>query len=222
MLELGLAVKHLIPPNLCVTKRASQDWVSGQSELRLIRRLCSRNEYSIDFGANNGVYAWHLALWSAGVVAFEPQHSYASFLKPAFGSRVRVEEVSLSKMPGEAVLRVPLQDGENGHATIEPKNQLSGFACDTYTVPCRRLDSYSFGPEGLIKVDVEWHELAVLEGAEAILRRDLPNLIIEAEDRHRPGALNTVFGFLEAFGYNPHIWRRGALRDLSPPPTVAV
>lgn len=207
----GRAVKQMIPPYLRVTKRALQSWATGEPELRLIPRLCSRNEYSIDVGANNGVYTWHLARWSAGVVAFEPQPSHAKFLKRAFGRRVRVEQVALSKDAGEATLRVPLQDREDGRATIEPQNLLPQFACAEYTVPCRRLDSYEFGPVGLIKIDVEGHELDVLEGASEILERDHPNLIIEAEERHRIGALESVSVFLKQFGYRPFLFINGTL-----------
>jgi len=207
-------MKQMIPPYLRVTKRALQSWATGEPELRLVPRLCSRNEYSIDVGANNGVYTWHLARWSAGVVAFEPQPSHARFLKRAFGRRVRVEQVALSKDSGEATLRVPLQDREDGRATIEPKNLLPQFSCGEYKVLCRRLDTYEIGPVGLIKIDVEGHELAVLEGAEAILRRDLPNLIIEAEERHRPGALESVHSFLGALGYLAYCCRDRELRDL--------
>lgn len=208
-------LKRLIPPYLRVTKLALQAWANGEPELRLIPRLCSRDEWSVDVGANNGVYAWHLARLSAGVMAFEPQPSHAKFLEHAFGSRIRVEQVALSKEAGEAVLRVPKQEWEDGRATIEPQNQLSEFACTDYSVSCRRLDSYSFGPVGFIKIDVEGHELAVVEGAVAILRRDLPNLIVEAEERHRPGALDSIRSFLEALGYETFCWRGEALRSLA-------
>lgn len=201
-------------PYLRVTKRALQSWASGEPELRLVPRLCSRTEWSVDVGANKGVYVWHLARCSAGVMAFEPQPSHARFLKQAFGSRIRIEQVALSEEAGEAVLRVPQQDREDGRATIEPRNQLSHFRCDEYTVPCRRLDSYEIGPVGLIKIDVEGHELSVLKGASAIILRDRPNLVIEAEERHRPDALKSVCGFLERFGYRPFCWRSGALHGL--------
>ena len=208
------AAKQLISPYLRVTKRALQSWAKGEPELRLVPRLCSRDEWSVDVGANNGVYSWHLARWSAGVVAFEPQPSHARFLEKAFGSRVRVEQVALSNEAGEAVLRVPRREREDGRATIESENQLSEFECDEYTVPCRQLDSYEIGRVGLIKIDVEGHELSVLEGARALISRDLPNLIIEAEERHRHGALESVRGFLEAFGYQSFCWRSGALCSL--------
>ena len=59
-------MKQLIPPYLRVTKRAMQSWVSGEPELRLIRRLCSQNEYSIDVGANHGV--WKPDFWWRGAL----------------------------------------------------------------------------------------------------------------------------------------------------------
>ena len=207
------AVK-LIPPYLRVGKRAIHSWMRGEPELHLVPALCSRSEWSIDIGANNGVYAWHIARHSAGVIAFEPQPSHAGFLVQAFGPRVRVEQVALSDSTGEAVLRVPQETWEDGRATIEASNTLDRFTCAEYTVPRRRLDSYDLPPVGFMKIDVEGHELAVLGGAEAILRRDRPNLIIEAEERHRPGAVASVRDFLAALGYRAHVLRNGELSRL--------
>ncbi|MGO8126768.1 FkbM family methyltransferase, partial [Rhizobium ruizarguesonis] len=67
---------------------------------------------------------------------------------------------------------------------------LSTQNVEEISVPTRRLDSYQFGPLGFIKIDVEGHELKVLKGSQAILNRDHPNLLIEAEDRHRPEPTN--------------------------------
>lgn len=213
MIDQG--VKQLIPPYLRVRKRAFQSWMRGEPELHLVPALCTRTEWSIDVGANSGVYAWHLARHSAGVVAFEPQRSHALFLEQAFGSRIRVEQVALSDVAGEAVLRVPQETREDGRATIETSNPLDHFTCAEYTVPRRRLDSYDLGPVGFMKIDVEGHELSVLRGAEAILGRDRPNLIIEAEERHRPGALASVREFLSTFGYRAHVLRGGELSLLA-------
>ncbi|WP_246642623.1 FkbM family methyltransferase [Rhizobium croatiense] len=68
---------------------------------------------------------------------------------------------------------------------------------------------------GFIKIDVEGHELKVLKGAEAILSRDHPNLLIEAEDRHRPNAVASVIDYLTPFGYSVYCLKDRRLRSLS-------
>lgn len=155
-----------------------------------------------------------MARWSAGVIAFEPQPEHAHFLSRAFGRRVTVEQVALSDSEGEAVLRIPLAAFEDGCATIEPRNTLAGGAIREYAVRRRCLDSYDLPPVGVVKIDVEGHELAVLQGAKALLERDRPHLVIEAEERHCPGTLANVATFLWRFGYRPNVCRNGCLHPL--------
>jgi hypothetical protein len=65
----------------------------------------------------------------------------------------------------------------------------------------RRLDDFPPFDIGFMKIDVEGHELAVLQGAETQLRRSKPNLLVEASNEHRPDAVASVRGFLEPLGY---------------------
>lgn len=211
----GRKLKELLPPSLRVAFRALRSWRDGEPELHLLPQLCSRQLWSIDIGANNGVYSWHMARWSAGVIAFEPQPVHAGFLTRAFGRRVRVEPVALSDTAGEAQLRVPFARHQDGRATIEPQNPLSRDEVREYTVPRRRLDDYDLPGVGLIKIDVEGHELAVLKGARGILERDRPHLIIEAEERHRPDALRSICDFLAPYGYEHFAFQGGRLCSLA-------
>lgn len=208
------SVKALIPPSLRVAKRALGAWQQGEPELHLLPRLVVAGAAALDVGANGGVYAWHMARFTGTVVAFEPNPAHAAFLARAFGPRVRVEAVALSDRDGEAVLRVPLARFEDGRATIEAGNDLGQAEAESVTVRCRRLDGYAFGRVGLIKIDVEGHELAVLQGARALLARDRPNLIIEAEERHRAGTLAAVCRFLAGLGYRGHYLKDGRLHPL--------
>jgi hypothetical protein len=125
-----------------------------------------------------------------------------------------VEQVALSDVDGEVVLRVPSDRMQDGRATIEPTNALTALDVTEIVVPRRRLDSYSFAHVGLIKIDVEGHELAVLEGGRDLIARDRPTLIIEAEDRHRPGAVDGLMSFLASFGYRGHFLDGGRLLPL--------
>ena len=54
---------------------------------------------------------------------------------------------------------------------------------------------------GLIKIDVEGHELSVLNGAKNLLIRDRPTLLIEVEERHKRNAVIKVRKFLEELDY---------------------
>jgi hypothetical protein len=58
-----------------------------------------------------------------------------------------------------------------------------------------------------MKCDVEGHELAVLRGAEQTLRRCLPTILIEIEQRHQGGDIRETFAFLTDLGYGGHFLR---------------
>jgi hypothetical protein len=68
---------------------------------------------------------------------------------------------------------------------------------DKITVDTRALDSFRFEQVDYIKIDVEGHEMAVLEGARDTLGRCRPWLVVEALG----GEQEKVRAFLAALGY---------------------
>jgi hypothetical protein len=71
------------------------------------------------------------------------------------------------------------------------------------------------GPD-FIKIDVEGHELAVLEGARQTLQSRRPALLIEIEARHRPdGIVQPVFDLLHSQGYEGSFFLNGQRRPLA-------
>lgn len=68
-------------------------------------------------------------------------------------------------------------------------------------MPVRSLDSFSIrGPIGLLKVDVEGAEVAVLQGASALIREWSPDIVVEAGDA---AAFKSVADVLLNVGYVP-------------------
>ena len=86
-------------------------------------------------------------------------------------------------------------------------------------VACKPLDYYGLEDVGFLKIDVEGHELAVLRGATETISRSYPSILVEAEDRHRPGTVADVCEYLSLFGYGRMILRNGQLVELSRPDT---
>ena len=113
---------------------------------------------------------------------------------------VTVHNVALPNQNGMTTLRVPVRD--DGRSTIQTSNSLVGW--ETREIPVRmcRLNDFSALDIGFMKIDVEGHELAVLQGAERQLRTSKPNLLIEATNEHRPNAVASVWAFLEPLGYS--------------------
>lgn len=188
-------------------------------ELHLLPLLCDRDKVSIDIGASMGSYTVHLLGHSRRCVVFEPRPEAIAYLlqrlAPRPHRRLSVEPVALSDHAGEAQLRVVTED--KGRSTIEPVNTVEGAtSIECVTVPVRRLDDYAarLGPVGFIKIDVEGHEEAVLLGATALLERDHPALLIEIEERHKPGAIEAVRRHLGTLGYRGFFYRGGKLHPL--------
>ena len=189
------------------------------AELRLLRYLCDGNRASIDIGASAGGYTVHLLNHSTKCYAFEPRPDAGEYLNRLLTARphprLRVVTVALSDRTGEASLKVVTAD--TGRSTIEVANPVErAGAIEVLTVPTRRLDDYVeiMEPVGCIKIDVEGHEEAVLRGAASILLRDRPSLIIEIEERHKPGSLTAVRRYLGELGYRGFFFRGGRLHQI--------
>jgi hypothetical protein len=82
--------------------------------------------------------------------------------------------------------------------------------------PLDRLLSQDLSRLTFVKCDVEGHELAVLRGAERILREAHPALLVEIEQRHQgDGAgIERTFDHVLARGYVGYAVRERGLRPL--------
>lgn len=196
--------------------------VNYEREMELLDILCDPGATSVDVGAKLGMYTHRLLPQSKDVVAFEPIPVLVQLIERVFRRRpVRVMPCALSDSAGRTTMRVPF--GENGEvklgrSTIEPSNSLThdGVAhVDEIEVELRTLDECDLRGVGFIKVDVEGHELAVLRGGARTIEREHPNLLIEANDHHHPGAVESLRQLLGGWGYRGRFLHGDALVDLA-------
>jgi FkbM family methyltransferase len=177
---------------------------SAEIELSFLRRIVPQGAVAIDVGANCGLYTRELAQVSRCVHAFEPSHAMANVLRQTSAGNVRVHEVALSDREGYAELFVP--SGESGPvhglASIEPQSDLLSKPGLTTSVPTARLDDFVHDDVAFVKIDVEGHELSVLNGAAELIERSQPVFLVEAEDRHRTEATQSVFSFFQDRSYS--------------------
>lgn len=166
-------------------------------------RLADRDDVCLDVGANIGHMASALAVRAgpAGrVMAFEPSPRVLPLLQvnarlwadiPAMAP-VEVIGAACSAATGEARLALPTSTASNGLATLEPEVLVGDT--DVVAVATVRLDDVVAGPVGVLKIDVEGHELSVLEGAGRLLdRRQVRDIVFE-EHRQPPTAVTTLLG----------------------------
>jgi FkbM family methyltransferase len=173
---------------------------------------------AVDVGANVGKYAFRLARLTPTVHAFEPHLSLAKKIKRALPNNVVVYAVAASNETGRGALSFPIIAGGRSLALASlEESALDRVATpvETVTVPVSKLDDILAEPVGFIKIDVEGHELAVLEGARDVLIRDRPTILVEAEERHRANAVESVRAFLATLSYEGFFIRRRALRSIS-------
>jgi FkbM family methyltransferase len=215
---LKSAVKSFFPRQFWRRRAHFLRRASHEPELRIVPFLCDPEKIAVDIGADVGVFSVQICEFSRKVIAFEPRPRQAAELAAMFsclGLPVQVEEVALSDHAGTAELRVLTEDV--GRSTIEAANTLEdedGSAKEQVTVNVRKLDDYGLTDVAFIKIDVEGHEVSVLEGASQTIERSLPFLLIESEDRHRANSVADVTAFLHRRGYSGFFLNEGVLVDL--------
>lgn len=195
-----------------------QPSIIAQPELGLIPIFCEKNKVSIDVGANRGLYSQEMIKHSKECWAFEPNPVLADNLRRMFKSKLKVEQLALSNEGGQVNIRIPLD--YPGRATIEDSNTLEDYDLDDpnqvkiISITKGKLDDYQFDPVSFIKIDVEGHEKAVLEGAINLITKNKPAILLEAEERHKPNSLKEISEFLEKLGYSGYFFFYGKLENL--------
>lgn len=191
-----------------------------RQEIRALLAHIRPGDTVVDCGANKGSYVWTLsrAVGKNGqVVAFEPQRKLATYLREMVQScglrNVRIEEKGISDHAGTMQLMIPGGDTSPG-ASLE-QSILQREDCAAYPVEVVSLDEYFAARTrkiSAIKIDVEGHEFAVLQGAQNILKRDAPLLVFECEQRHLSGTTAAeILAWLQAHGYDGWFIRHGTL-----------
>ncbi len=203
---LAPAAKAVAPRRFWRRKyRILQGLGQSRPDIRLAASLCDPHRISLDIGADVGEFTIAMLASSRSVIAFEPRPAQARELASMFGAvgaAVRVEAVALSDKPGTVTMRVV--ESEPGRSTIDTDNTLSdvnGGSVQSVDVPVKRLDDLHLDQVGLIKIDVEGHELAVLRGAVDTLTRNRPAVLAEAEERHHPNAVAAITELFAGLGY---------------------
>lgn len=206
---LKQTARHVFP-SLWVRWRLMRRPRSAESELSLLDDIIRPDDVTVDVGANLGLYTRKLARLSNKVHAFEPSRTMADVLRRSSAGNVIVHEMALSDRDGEAELRIPCAGEHLTHslASLEAE-AVAGLETTAVNVQRARLDSVIDEDVSFVKIDVEGHELKVLQGALDLIERCRPVFLVEAEERHHPGATMQLFGFFRALSYDGFFLRGG-------------
>jgi FkbM family methyltransferase len=191
-------------------------WLFGVDEPREVawfRRFVPPGGVVIDVGANIGQYtlmAAQLAGPSGHVFAFEPDPLNAAALQRSierngFADRVELLRIAVAGRSGEAVLEL---QSDRTRSRLCPNKSVGSLRPAATLVRTLALDDFADDREldrlDFLKIDVEGADIDVLRGAERVIWRLQPTLMVEYEPDwllaygERPEALPA---FVKSLGY---------------------
>jgi FkbM family methyltransferase len=209
-------VRSLLPRAVLNWREAQYYGRHGEVELHLLEFLCRHDQDAIDVGANFGGYVHFMRRHARRVLAYEPMPDFVRLLQEKFPRDVVIDSTALSDRAGIAELRMPVIDGMmlSGCSTISPDAAATYPAHRTIEVRTDRLDNVYDGSAGFIKIDVEGHEQAVLDGAVDTIRRCLPRLLVELDEHLSPGSVAHAKAFFDELGYRGYFVHAGRLERI--------
>jgi FkbM family methyltransferase len=183
----------------------------------LIWRLTGGDDLAIDVGANVGYFTGLLARRTRHVIALEPNPRLRRLIEGNVArwdvrEKITLDYRAASNARGTATLHVPEDFERNfGTASLEASDAAASDEVETV-----RLDEVIAGRHvGLLKIDVEGHELAALEGASQSLADGLIRDVVFEDHRPLPSPVSRL---LESAGFAIHGIEEGFTRPLLVPP----
>jgi FkbM family methyltransferase len=183
------------------------------SVVEAIFRLTSPDDVFLDVGANIGfMSSVALAAGAKSVFAFEPNPSVFRQLQrnaslwaeahPRIATRVTVRHEAISDKAGTASLSFPKHgfSGNHGIASLERGDESEEYVCvDVATETLNQVCERCGCPIGVLKIDIEGHELTALSACEAMLQSGtVRDIIYEDHD----GLSSKVSRLLANAGYS--------------------
>ena len=215
------AASPQLAAKISIWNRSRSAQSSGEPELRLVPALCRKDGLMLDVGANVGLYSYASLPHSKGVIAFEPHPDMAQMLRHWGNGKLTVMEIAASNTSGQTVLRIPVDHGREQtalssiEATPLVKQMSSAGSIREVPIKMARIDDLNFPSVGFMKIDVEGHEVEVIEGARETIARCRPTLLVETEERHRPGAPALVQKMLGELGYSGYFLSGNTLHPMN-------
>lgn len=176
---------------------------AGSPYERLNILLCSmfaQDGVFIDVGANIGLFSLHVAKTARHVWSFEPVQSTHALLERNIAANnltnVTICRTALSREKGECTIAVT---SSNLYAHID------GGGKNLEVIQRDTLDSFVFDDVACVKIDVEGHAYAVLEGAQQTLARCHPTIVFEHDHKWLKRAKvspDAPFNLLRDLGYD--------------------
>lgn len=184
-----------------------------ERELFLVDFLVSDGT-AVDVGANKGIYSYMLARACDRVLAFEANKKLADNLRKALPANCEVFEKAVTNQSGQAQFFIPQEtkgrqiDRPNVGTMEKPQGPVREINVETIRLDDVGLDDLSF-----LKIDVEGHEPAVMDGAWSTIEKNMPVILIEILDPSKKES-KRIFDRLTDFGYRCMQLQQNSVRAL--------
>ncbi len=212
-----LLLKKMLGPNYAVRRAVrrhlAHELAHGEPEIALLPILCAPDADFLDVGANIGAYSFYAKSHSRHVYAIEPNPALTLHLRAVLGKKGTVLTMGASDHVATAPFCIPVRNGNDVHTRSSLQEDANpDFESRKIDIAIAPIDGLGLDRVGVVKIDVEGHELAALQGARRTLERCRPVAIVECEERHNRGGVERAFRFFGDLGYRPYFIHGGELR----------
>jgi FkbM family methyltransferase len=158
---------------------------------------------AVDVGANIGNHSLFFAEHYANVLSLEPNPRLFELLKVNADLRKNIRPLNIGASDVSKEMSLSYDSSNWGGGQLWPEQPDASRA---FSVPVKvqRLDDLAEiadHPIGLLKIDVEGHEMRVLKGATTLIKRSRPVVLFEQHAHEAKGGSSEVVDFLKGNGY---------------------
>ena len=101
-----------------------------------------------------------------------------------------------------------------GRATVHKLNNFQNY--EKFKITSKKIDDFNFDNEiSFIKIDVEGHEIEVIEGGKLTIKKNKPVLLVEIEERHSKKNVHDSIDYINELGYKSYIYDENDLKKTS-------
>ena len=226
--EIEFFFKKFFFPEGFLLKRRLQRSIrrNDEQEINLVKKFIKSGTDSIDVGVYRGVYSYEMSKYSEKVHSFEPNPIIFKYINKnlkKFIKNIHLYNFALSNQNKTINLKIPIRNSnsnkeifeeyyEMGKATIHNENNFENY--ENFEIQTKKIDELSFDNKiSFIKIDVEGHELEVIEGAKNTIKRDKPVLLVEIEKQYTKKEVAESINFINSLGYKSYFFNKKDLKS---------
>lgn len=173
-----------------------------QKQFKEAMKYVTNRGVALDCGGHVGIWTKRLSYHFNEVIAFEPVPKHIEcHKKNCTENNITLNEFALSNK--ETTLNMKVGTGRNtGRSTLEYKSKLVKGDNEIIQINTKTLDSLNLPRVDFMKIDVEKHEISLIQGGRETINRCKP--IIFIEDHHyfyRKEGVPTGVDWLSTMGY---------------------